>query len=161
MIKEIYFAGGCFWGVEKYFSLISGIIETEVGYANGHTENPSYEDICSDLTGHAEAIRIVYNDTLISLDDLLKKLYDIIDPTAINRQGPDIGSQYRTGVYYTNPEEQLIIAASLAQLQNFHDKPITVENTPLIKYYKAEEYHQKYLDKNPGGYCHIPSSKFS
>jgi len=160
MQKQIYLAGGCFWGVEKYLAMMPGVIATEVGYANGITQNPSYEDVCSGNTGFAEAVLVTYNAEQTSLDTLLGHFYEIINPTMLNQQGPDIGSQYRTGIYYTDPAEMEAIATSLANLQKAYDAPIVTENLPLENYYKAEEYHQKYLDKNPGGYCHIPAYKY-
>ncbi|MCL2574773.1 MAG: peptide-methionine (S)-S-oxide reductase MsrA [Defluviitaleaceae bacterium] len=159
MKSEIYLAGGCFWGVEKYLGLLGGVIETEVGYANGHTQSPTYEDVCKGDTGFTEAVRVVYDTDVISFDNLLSHFYNIIDPTTKNRQGADIGDQYRSGIYYTNANETDAIATSLANLQKSYEKPIAVENLPLKNYYKAEEYHQKYLEKNPGGYCHIPEHK--
>ena len=155
MQKEIYLAGGCFWGVEKFLALLDGVISTEAGYANGYTENPTYEDVCTGGTGFAETVRVVYDPALASLDFLLTQFYKIIDPTTKNCQGPDIGSQYRTGIYHTNPADAAIAAKSLNDLQREYDAPIVTECLPLENYYKAEEYHQKYLDKNPGGYCHI------
>ena len=160
MKKEIYLAGGCFWGVEKYLDLLEGIISTEVGYANGHTQNPTYEDVCGGETGFAEAVRVVYDAAAIDLPALLNQFYNIIDPTTKNRQGPDIGHQYRTGIYYTDLAEAAIVAKSLETLQKSYEASIVTENLPLENYYKAEEYHQKYLDKNPGGYCHIPEHKY-
>ena len=161
MNKEIYLAGGCFWGVEKYFQALPGILSTDVGYANGRTENPTYDEVCSGTTGHAEALHAVYDAGIIDLGHILGHLYNIIDPTSKNRQGPDVGDQYRTGIYFTDPDDEAVIAKSLNNLQKHHSAPIVVENLPLFCYYKAEEYHQKYLDKNPGGYCHIPQSKFN
>jgi len=158
--KEIYLAGGCFWGVEKYFTLLPGVLETNVGFANGNTENPSYEEVYTGSTGFAETIHVVYDAEQIDLDFILTQFYNIIDPTSKDRQGPDVGSHYRTGVYYTNPADGDIIAKSLGNLQKFYDAPVVVENLPLRNYYKADEYHQKYLDKNPGGYCHILPEKF-
>ncbi|MDR2182950.1 MAG: peptide-methionine (S)-S-oxide reductase MsrA [Clostridiales bacterium] len=160
MKKEIYLAGGCFWGVEKYLALLEGVASTEVGYANGHAENPTYEDVCTGVTGFAEAVRVAYDAEIISLDFLLEQFYEIIDPTVKNRQGGDIGSQYRTGVYHTDAADGAIVAKSLDNLQKAYKAPIVTENLPLKNYYKAEEYHQKYLDKNPGGYCHIPEHKY-
>jgi methionine-S-sulfoxide reductase len=160
MKKEIYLAGGCFWGVEKYLALLEGVISTEVGYANGYTENPTYEEVCTGSTGFAEVVRVIYDDAIISPDILLDRFYNIIDPTTKNRQGPDIGSQYRTGVYHSNPADSAVIARSLNDLQKNCAAPIVTENLPLDNYYKAEEYHQKYLEKNPGGYCHIPEEKY-
>ena len=153
MNKEIYLAGGCFWGLEKYLSLIPGVILTEVGYSNGKTENPTYEQVCYEHTGHAETVKVIYDD--ISLSQLLDKFYEAIDPTEINKQGPDIGEQYRTGIYYTNVSDKPAIKESLKLLQERIDGKVVIEIKPLEQFYKAEEYHQNYLDKNPGGYCHI------
>ncbi len=158
--KEIYLAGGCFWGLEKYLENIPGVLNTEVGYANGKTENPSYEQVCRENTGHAETVHVSYDADRISLSGLLDLFYQVIDPTSLNRQGNDVGSQYRTGIYYIDQEDLPLIAASLDRLQGKYDKKIAIEVCHLINYFKAEEYHQKYLDKNPGGYCHIPSSYF-
>ena len=160
MEKEIYLAGGCFWGTEKYLANIQGIISTEVGYANGKTENPTYKDVCSLNSGHAEAVKVVYDDSIISLGFILKMFYEVIDPTTLNRQGGDVGSQYRTGIYYLSAEDQELIARSIEELQTKYKKKIAIENKPLENYYPAEEYHQKYLDKNPYGYCHIGKDKF-
>ncbi len=158
--KVIYLAGGCFWGTEKYLSGIKGIIKTDVGYANGNTENPTYEEVCGNNTGHAETVRIVYDPKVISLSFLLTLYYDVIDPTSVNKQGGDTGTQYRTGIYYIDDKDRQIIRDSIAGLQKKYDKPIAVEVLPLKNYYPAEEYHQKYLDKNPNGYCHIGRDKF-
>ena len=159
-MKKIVFAGGCFWGVEEYFSRIPGVIETCVGYANGHIENPTYEQVCTGTTGHAESCLIQYDERVISLDDLLKKYWLIIDPTVKDRQGPDIGHQYRTGIYYLNDEDLPVIRQSAEFEQKKYEKPIITEIKPLKCFYPAEEYHQKYLKKNPNGYCHIDLSKF-
>jgi len=161
MQKQIHLAGGCFWGVEKYMAQQDGVIATEVGYANGHTTNPTYEEVCTGGTGFAEAVCITYDAAIIGLDALLALFYKVIDPTIKNRQGGDIGSQYRTGVYYINQDDAAVITKSLTSLQKDHKAPIVTENQPLANYYKAEEYHQKYLDKNPGGYCHIPEEMYN
>ncbi|MDL2280661.1 peptide-methionine (S)-S-oxide reductase MsrA [Selenomonadales bacterium OttesenSCG-928-I06] len=160
MIKKIYLAGGCFWGVEKYFSSIDGVVNTSVGYANGKTLNPTYEDVCYKDSGHAETIEIEYDDNLINLEFLLEMYFKIIDPTSLNRQGPDVGTQYRTGIYYLNETDKPIILKSIENLQKDYNDFILVEVKPLEHYFKAEEYHQKYLDKNPNGYCHIPKNFF-
>ena len=159
-LKEIYLAGGCFWGTEKYLSLVHGIIETEVGYANGNTENPTYEDVCYRNTGHAETVKVQYNPNEVRLKFILKLFYDVIDPIAVNRQGNDVGSQYRTGIYYVDEKDKDIIINSIKELQKSYTKSIAIEVLPLNNYYRAEEYHQKHLDKNPNGYCHIGRSKF-
>ena len=145
--------------MEKYFSYVEGVTETEVGYANGHTANPTYEEVCRGHTGHAETVKVVYECQKIGLEQLLSLFYQSIDPTAVNRQGNDIGPQYRTGIYYTDPKEKSLILQSLAQLQKSYQAPIAVEVGPLRNFWPAEEYHQKYLDRNPLGYCHIGKEK--
>ncbi len=159
-IKTLYFAGGCFWGLEKYFNLIHGVTGTAVGYANGHTHNPTYEDVCHRYTGHAETVRVEYDSSVISLEFLLDLFYESIDPTTLNRQGFDTGVQYRSGIYYTDEADKPVIEQSIARLQKKYDKPIVIEVLPLEHFYMAEEYHQDYLVKNPGGYCHIRSEKY-
>ncbi|MBU5483686.1 peptide-methionine (S)-S-oxide reductase MsrA [Clostridium sp. MSJ-11] len=154
-MKEIVLAGGCFWGVEEYISRINGVLETKVGYANGQVENPTYEQVCKGTTGHAEACFVKYDENEISLEELLRKFWGIIDATVINRQGPDIGHQYRTGIYYLKEEDLDIILKSKEEEQDHYSKPIVTEIEPLKGFYAAEEYHQKYLKKNPRGYCHI------
>lgn len=156
-MKEIYLAGGCFWGVEEYFSRIDGVVETSVGYANGHKDNPSYEQVCTGTTGHAETTYIKYDDN-ISLKELLNKFFRIINPTILNRQGGDVGNQYRTGIYYIDEKDKVIIDTIMEEEQKKYQVPIVTEVLPLSSYYLAEEYHQKYLKKNPGGYCHIDMS---
>ncbi len=159
-LKVIYLAGGCFWGTEKYLSNIQGIVKTDVGYANGNTENPTYQEVCHYNTGHAETVRVFYNPKHIRLEFILSLYYDVIDPTSVNRQGEDRGSQYRTGIYYIDESDLSIIEKSIAKLQTKYEKPIAIEVLPLKNYCLAEEYHQKYLDKNPNGYCHIRKDKF-
>ena len=154
-MKEIYLAGGCFWGVDAYMSKIEGVVETSVGYANGHVENPSYERVCTGTTGHTETTYVKFDEDVVSLEDVLNKFWGIIDPTVSNRQGPDIGSQYRTGIYYTDESDLDIINKTLKAQEEKYDSPIVTEIMPLKCFYKAEEYHQDYLKKNPGGYCHI------
>ena len=155
MSKEIYLAGGCFWGCQKYFDLIDGVLSTSVGYANGPTENPTYEQVKHKHTGHAETVHVVYDPEKLPLETLLQKYFQVIDPTAVNHQGEDHGIQYRTGIYYTDSADAAVVEAALADLAKQYDAPIAVEAKPLENYYLAEEYHQKYLEKNPTGYCHI------
>lgn len=155
----IYLAGGCFWGTEKYLSLIQGVSSTEVGYANGKKSNPTYEEVCRG-SGHAETVKVTYDETILSLPILLDLFYEAIDPVAVNRQGGDTGIQYRTGIYYVEEADKEMIRASIAKLQKQYDKPIAIEIKPLENYDKAEEYHQKYLDKHPYGYCHIKPQTF-
>jgi peptide methionine sulfoxide reductase msrA/msrB len=160
MKSEIYLAGGCFWGTEQYLQNVQGILETEVGYANGNTENPTYEEVCHNNTGHAETVKVVYDSGFISLSFILDLYYDVINPVSVNRQGGDTGVQYRTGVYYVDAKDEEVIQESIAKLQKQYKEKIAIEVKPLENYYKAEEYHQKYLDKNPNGYCHIGKDKF-
>ena len=155
MINRIYLAGGCFWGVEGYFKRIEGVVDTACGYANGNSENPSYEDVCLHNTGHAETVRIDFDDDIISLEDLLIYYFRIIDPISVNKQGNDVGTQYRTGIYYTNEAQIPVIESAIIREQSKYAEKIAVEVLPLKKFYDAEEYHQDYLDKNPNGYCHI------
>lgn len=153
--QEIYLAGGCFWGLEAYFQRINGVLDAQSGYANGHTENPSYEAVCTQQTGHAETVRVLYDADTVSLDDILRHFFRVIDPTSINRQGNDIGTQYRSGIYFTTPEQQAIAQAACTREQAYYREPLAVEVLPLTQFYLAEDYHQDYLDKNPNGYCHI------
>jgi len=158
---EIYLAGGCFWGTEHFIKQIRGVRETQVGFANGHTENPSYEDVCRRGTGHAETVRVRYDKKTAPLSFLLDLYYKTIDPTSLNRQGGDAGTQYRTGIYYTAAEDRPVIEKSLAELQARIGKPVAIEVKPLENFYPAEDYHQAYLDKNPHGYCHIDPALFT
>lgn len=153
-------AGGCFWGIEKYIKSIRGVQATQAGYANGKTENPTYEEVCYHHTGHAEAVKVIYDEKMLSLDFLLNLFFDAIDPIAVNRQGGDIGVQYRTGIYYTDEKDLPVIRRCMDQLQKRHDDPVAIEVMPLIHFSPAEEYHQQYLDKNPRGYCHIRQDMF-
>lgn len=158
-IKKIYLAGGCFWGVEAYMKRIDGVIDANSGYANGITENPTYEDVIYNGTGHAETVEVIYNSEKINLETLLKYYFRIIDPTSLNKQGNDKGTQYRTGIYYTDLEDKEIIEKEIILLQKNYPKKIMVEVMPLIRFDLAEDYHQDYLKKNPNGYCHIDLSK--
>lgn len=155
MKHTIYLAGGCYWGVEKYLSSIAGITETEVGFANGHVTAPAYVQVKHGDTGHAETVRTVYEDAILPLNKLLRLFFRIIDPTSVERQGEDVGNQYRTGVYWTDAADEAVIRAELDKLQTAYAAPLAVEARPLDCFYPAEAYHQKYLDKTPGGYCHV------
>jgi len=162
MLNDIYLAGGCFWGVQKFFQGTPGIAATAVGYANGRdcAKAPTYEEVYTGETGFAETLHIVYDPYHIDLRAILDLFAEIIEPTSLNKQGDDTGTHYRTGVFYQDPEDEPIIAEFLADLQRGYDAPVVVENLPLACFYRGEEYHQHYLDKNPGGYCHIPEEKF-
>ena len=155
-MKEIYLAGGCFWGTEHYFKQVRGVISTTAGYANGNTENPTYEQVYTDNTGYAETVHILYNPEVVSLTLLLELFFRSIDPTSLNRQGNDCGTRYRTGIYYTAEEDIATIREVYNDMERVAGEPLMVEVEPLKNFYHAEEYHQDYLDKNPRGYCHIP-----
>lgn len=160
MEKEIYLAGGCFWGTEHYFKQIDGVVATSVGYANGIIANPTYEQVCTDKTQFAETVRITYDPSVIDLEFLLEMYFKAIDPVSINQQGHDKGTQYRTGIYYIDEDDLSIIKTVYAREQARYSEPLAVEVKPLENYYDAEDYHQDYLDKNPDGYCHLPTELF-
>ena len=159
-IETIYFAGGCFWGTEHYMKQIDGVISTEVGYANSNVPNPTYQEVCTGDTGAAETVEVSYNPAITDLQYLITLYFATIDPTIKDRQGHDIGTQYRTGIYYTNDSQRKIINETIDSLRGYFSRPIVTEVLPLRNFYKAEEYHQDYLDKNPNGYCHIDSRLF-
>lgn len=156
-MKEIYFAGGCFWGTEHYFKQIDGVISTEVGYANGNKEHPTYEEVYTDTTGYAECVKVKYAPAVISLKYLVELFFRSIDPLSLNQQGNDCGTRYRTGVYYTDCGDIEVIEAVFKAVEESVGEPLVVELEPLKSFYAAEEYHQDYLGKNPNGYCHIPT----
>lgn len=159
-MKTIYLAGGCFWGLQKYMDQFGGILETEVGYANGPDKAPSYEEVCRN-SGHAETVRIAYDETVIGLTELLNRYFAVIDPVSFNRQGMDVGVQYRTGIFYADEADLPLIEAVFSEEEKKAGEPLAVLVEPLKNFFPAEEYHQKYLDKNPNGYCHIPRRMFT
>ena len=157
-LSSITLAGGCFWGVEELFRNEPGVVKTEVGYTGGHTDNPTYEEVKTGQTGHAEAIEVTYDKNQTNLKNLLHFFFSIHDPTTLNRQGNDIGSQYRSAIYYNNDEEKQIAKEVIEEVkaQNFWQKPIVTELIAFKKFYSAESYHQDYLQKHPNGYtCHF------
>ncbi len=156
--EQACLAAGCFWGTEAYFKQLDGIIDTEVGYTGGHTVNPTYQTVCNTNTNHAEALLITFDPNTISYAHILQHFWRLHDPTSFNRQGNDIGSQYRSAIFYTSTEQQLEAEKQKAELQKQSAKKIVTEISPLHKFYPAETYHQDYLAKNPGGYCHIDLS---
>ena len=160
LMKKIYLAGGCFWGVEHYLSFIPGIIETTVGYANSDILSPSYEDLKQQRSSASETVETVYDETKISLREILDLFFEIIDPTLTDRQGHDIGHQYRTGIYYVDEEDLDTIQKALTALSENCDSAIVTECLPLENFTEAEEYHQDYLIKNPTGYCHVDLKMF-
>ena len=156
-MRTIYLAGGCFWGMQQFFDQFPGVLRTETGYANGPDRAPTYQEVCAD-SGHAETLRIDYDESVISLPRLLEYYFMVIDPLSVNRQGHDEGIQYRTGIYYPDPA----LLPEIEEVYRAEEKKagakLAVELEPLRNFFSAEEYHQKYLEKNPGGYCHIPRS---
>ncbi|MCQ2186047.1 MAG: peptide-methionine (S)-S-oxide reductase MsrA [Bacteroidales bacterium] len=161
MTKVIYLAGGCFWGAEHFLKRIHGVTGTKVGFVNGNTENPSYKEVYTDTTGFAEAVRVEYDPQELSLTFLLDLFFKAIDPLSLNKQGEDEGTRYRTGIYYSDPEDLRTIQYIYDAQQRNAGAELAVELLPLKNWYPAEEYHQDYLDKNPQGYCHLPQSLFA
>ena len=155
-MKEIYLAGGCFWGTEHYLKQIRGVVSTAVGYANGNGANPTYEEVYTDTTGFVECVQVVYDPLVLSLERVVELYFHSIDPLSLNQQGNDIGTRYRTGIYYTDEEDRVTIERVYRAVEREVGEPIVVELEPLHNFYDAEEYHQDYLDKNPAGYCHLP-----
>ena len=157
--NTIYLAGGCFWGLQRFFDQFDGVISTEVGYANGPDKAPSYKEVCAS-SGHAETVKVVYDKDKIDLEKLLDYYFMVIDPVSVNRQGNDRGVQYRTGIFYTDEAQLPVIQTVYAREESRAGKKLAVIVEPLNNFFSAEEYHQKYLDKNPGGYCHILKEYF-
>jgi len=155
-MTTLYLAAGCFWGAQHFLRQLPGVISTRVGYANGRTENPTYEEVKYRRTGHAETVELVYDETILPTAELLDCYFLCIDPTAVNKQGPDVGEQYRTGIYYVDETMLPVLRAKLEELAAKIGQPVAVELKPLAQFFPAEEYHQDYLIKNPTGYCHIP-----
>jgi peptide-methionine (S)-S-oxide reductase len=156
-LEEALFAGGCFWGVEAYFKRVKGIVESMAGYSGGHKEKPDYQEVCSGKTGHAESVYIKYYPHIISYDKILMHFWKLHDPTTLNQQGNDRGTQYRSIIFYFNEEQKKSALLSKMELENSgkYQNKIVTEIIPAAKFWKAEEYHQDYLTKNPGGYCHV------
>lgn len=157
-MNVIYFAGGCFWGTQHYMSQFHGVLESEVGYANGVVDNPTYQQVYTDQTGHVECVKVSFDSYVISLKTLCRLFFRSIDPLLKNRQGDDCGTRYRTGIYYVNEADKESVNEVFQEIQSGYDKPLAVEILPLDCFYKGEEYHQQYLLKNPDGYCHLSSS---
>lgn len=159
-MKEIYLAGGCFWGAEHYFRNIEGVVDTEVGFANGDTPAPTYEQVYTDTTGYAETVRVIYNPDGLPLDELLRAFFCAIDPLSLNKQGEDEGTRYRTGIYYTDSADLPIAKKVFEEIQAEYSSPLAVELLPLKNFFVADGRHQDYLVKNPDGYCHLPIKIF-
>lgn len=157
MIEKATFAAGCFWGVEATFRDIDGVIDAAVGYEGGHTADPTYKDVCTDRTGHAEVVQVEYDPEKVSYEKLLDVFWNAHDPTQLNRQGPDVGTQYRTAIFYHTPEQEQIARASKTKQESSgrYRRPIATEIVPAQTFYRAEEYHQQYLSKRGLRHCHI------
>ncbi len=157
MAEIATFGAGCFWGVEAAFQRVSGVIDTEVGYSGGETLNPTYKDVCTDETGHAEVVQVTFDPTKVGYEQLLDAFWQAHDPTQVNRQGPDFGAQYRTAIFFHSPEQEAAAKKSRAALDasGKFKRPIATEITPASTFYRAEEYHQKYLQKRGVGSCHF------
>ena len=151
------FGAGCFWGVEEAFRQIPGVLDTAVGYLGGRTQNPTYQDVCTDETGHAEVVQVTYDPAKVSYDQLLNTFWESHDPTTLNRQGPDIGTQYRSAIFFHSPEQERLARASKEKIQasGKFRRPVVTEITPASTFYRAEDYHQKYLAKRGLSHCHI------
>ena len=160
-VRDIYFAAGCFWGAEKFFKLVDGVVETEVGFANGNTPDPTYKEVYTDTPGYAETVRVRFDSEMVSVEELVGLFLKIIDPFSLNKQGEDEGTRYRTGVYYANATDGESVESVISQLEETAGRPFAVERMPLRNFYPAEEMHQDYLDKNPGGYCHLSPAFFA
>ena len=154
-MKQIYFAGGCFWGTEHYMGTFEGVTETVVGYANGELADPTYQQVYTDRTGHVECVKVTYDDGIISLATLCRLFFRSINPLSINRQGNDCGTRYRTGIYWTDEADRTVVELVYEEVQQAYGEVLAVEKGPLKSFYPAEEYHQDYLIKNPEGYCHL------
>jgi len=156
-MEKASFAAGCFWGVEATFRQVKGVVSTAVGYMGGTLENPTYEDVCTDRTGHAEAVEVVYDPNQVSYDSLLKVFWENHDPTTLNRQGPDAGTQYRSAIFFHTPEQEAAAKASKEKLEKAHvfKRPIVTQIVPAAEFWKAEDYHQQYLEKRGLAHCTI------
>lgn len=156
-LKKATFAAGCFWGVEAAFRDVEGVVSTAVGYTGGSTTNPTYEEVCTDRTGHAEAVEVVYDPKVVSFEELLDLFWSIHDPTTMNRQGPDVGSQYRSAIFFHDPEQEAEARAKMERLQSsgLYRKEIVTEIVPASEFYRAEEYHQQYFEKHGRRGCRI------
>ncbi len=156
-MSKAIFAAGCFWGVEATFRQLPGVISTRVGYTGGQTSDPTYKEVCTDRTGHAEAVEVTYDPAKLAYEKLLEVFWENHDPTQVNRQGPDYGSQYRTAIFFTTPEQETAARASKDALEKSHrfSKPIATQIVPAVTFYEAEDYHQQYLEKKGLASCHI------
>jgi len=158
-VETAIFAAGCFWGVQFYFDQVPGVKETLVGYTGGHTEKPTYEDVCSHTTGHAEAVKITFDTSEVTYETLLKQFFKMHDPTQLNRQGPDVGDSYRTAIFYTSDKQKELAEKVKEESSDKFDKPVVTEITEASEFWPAEDYHQKFAERTGRGMCHIPYSE--
>ena len=155
-LRVVYLAGGCFWGTDAYMARVIGVAETESGYANGNASLPiTYEEVYTDTTGYVEVVKVTYDVTKVTLATVLEEFFSITNPTTLNKQANDVGTRYRSGIYYVDDADVTTIEAVIAEVQSRFDRPIVTEVKPLKNYQPAEVYHQDYLEKNPNGYCHV------
>lgn len=154
-MEKATFAAGCFWGVESAFREIPGVTDAQVGYIGGTLQNPTYRDVCTDRTGHAEAVELKFDPARVSFDQLLDAFWSLHDPTTLNRQGPDVGAQYRSAIFFHSPAQETVARASKEKVQARFRKPIVTEITPASTFFRAEEYHQRYFEKQGLPSCHI------
>jgi methionine-S-sulfoxide reductase len=161
MVRKAIFAAGCFWGVQFYFDQVPGVISTRVGYTGGHTENPTYEEVCTHTTGHAEAVEVSFDDSEVSYDVLVAHFFRMHDPTQLNRQGPDVGDSYCSAIFYFDDEQKTTAERVLSEAQADFDKPIVTQIVPATIFYEAEDYHQKFAERTGRGMCHIPYEPIS
>jgi peptide-methionine (S)-S-oxide reductase len=156
--EEATFAAGCFWGVEIEFANTPGVLSTMVGYTGGHSEDPSYEQVCRGATGHAEAVHLTFDPDQVSYDELLDTFFSLHDPTQLNRQGPDVGSQYRSAVFFHSPEQERAAISALGRAATSYKRPVVTEIVPAERFWLAEDYHQRYLEKRGTATCRVPSA---
>ncbi|HYE23412.1 MAG TPA: peptide-methionine (S)-S-oxide reductase MsrA [Candidatus Paceibacterota bacterium] len=155
MQEEAVFAAGCFWGVEAAFRSVPGVIDVESGYTGGRRENPSYEQVCTGATGHAEAVHVLFDSSIVPYESLVQRFFEIHDPTQVNRQGPDVGTQYRSAIFYTSENQREVAERVAQEVAPKYQAPIATEVTPAVAFWRAEEYHQRYAEKHPEAACHI------
>lgn len=154
-MNQALFAAGCFWGVQFYFDQVPGVTKTTVGYTGGHTENPSYEQVCTHTTGHAEAVLLEFDPEKVSYETLVRQFFRMHDPTQLNRQGPDVGDSYRTAIFYFDDAQKEVAEKIKKEIQPKFDKPIVTEITEATKFWPAEDYHQKFAERTGRGMCHV------
>ena len=157
-MQKAIFAAGCFWGVQSYFDQVPGVVSSRVGYIGGHTENPTYEEVCTHSTGHAEAVELTFDPAVVTYETLCRQFFRMHDSTQLNRQGWDVGDNYRSAIFYLDEDQRQTAEMIKFEQEPKHDKPIVTQLTPATDFYEAEDYHQKYTEKTGRGMCHVPCS---